>query len=223
MYLKIILILFLLKIQLSLQNEDDKPAIQDLLVSSKLIEGKKLFLSCQASSQHPMQFEWYFNKQKIEQDENIYIVDLKDNSILNINSMTIKNSGVYTCQVSNSYGSDSKEVNLQLNSKFNNLKINDIKLIIHLKIVKPKFKKEPEDLLIKLNTEIEINCDAFAIPEPKIKIQKLSSKGNLEQEFEQKKLKFNFTKASSNRFRCFIENELGSIQKEIQIKHYGKF
>ena len=61
------------------------------------------------------------------------------------------------------------------------------------------------------------------MPKPLIKIQKLSSNGKLEQEFEQKKLKFNFTKESSNRFRCFIENELGSIQKEILIKHYGKF
>ena len=76
---------------------------------------------------------------------------------------------------------------------------------------------------MKLNTEVEINCDAYAIPEPRIKIQKLSPNGNLEQEFGQSKLKFNYTRTSSKRFRCLVDNELGTIQKEITIKHYGKF
>ena len=76
-------------------------------------------------------------------------------------------------------------------------------------------------MVVRMNSEVEINCDAFGIPEPIIKIQRMKS-ALVEQEFERKKLKFNFTRASSSRYRCFAQNELGSIQKEITVKHYGK-
>ena len=120
MYFKLFLILFVLKVKLSTANEHNKPSIQDLLVSSRLVEGKKLFLSCQTESSgaYPIQFEWFFNKQKIESNDNLYITDHKDNSMLNINSMSVENAGLYTCQVGNSFGSDSKSVNLNLNSKY---------------------------------------------------------------------------------------------------------
>ena len=118
MYFKLFLILFILNVNLSYQEEVNKPIIQDLFVSSKLIEGKKLFLSCQISSGLlPLQFEWYFDQEKLLQNDNVYISNQEETSLLNIRSMKTENSGKYTCQVSNSFGSDSKEVNLQLNGK----------------------------------------------------------------------------------------------------------
>ena len=73
---------------------------------------------------------------------------------------------------------------------------------------------------MKINTEVEIDCEASAVPEPKIKIQQLSASGELERQFEQRTLRYNSTKATK-RFRCLAENELGSIHREITVKNYG--
>lgn len=87
--------------------------------------------------------------------------------------------------------------------------------------MKPKWKKnQTNDLLVKLNTLIEIDCDAFANPEPKIRIEKLLN-GAFSLESNERKIKFNYTKSSPKTFRCFAENEIGSIEKEVKIRPYG--
>ena len=35
-------------------------------------------------------------------------------------------------------------------------------------------------------------------------------------------LKFNFTKKTLSNYKCVAENQLGRIEKTIQIKYYGK-
>lgn len=112
-----LLILLISKFQSSSQEDDDKPNIQDLFASSKVVESKKLFLACQAAGKPSLQFEWFFKNQKIQPDDNVFINHLEDSSLLNIKSMSIDNAGEYTCKVSNSFGSDSKKVHLNLNSK----------------------------------------------------------------------------------------------------------
>lgn len=74
--------------------------------------------------------------------------------------------------------------------------------------------------MVKINTEVEIDCEAYAIPEPNIRIQKLSTRGEPERQFEQRTLKYNST-VGTKRFRCLAENELGSIQRELTVTNYG--
>lgn len=105
-----------------------KPMIQDLFASSRLTENATAFLSCQVGGgvgEERMQFRWFFENQETKikkeidpSDGNISINNLDAVSILNIRSMTTDTSGAFTCEVSNSLGSDSRTVNLKLNSKF---------------------------------------------------------------------------------------------------------
>ena len=126
MYFKILLIFVISKRAICLENEG-KPIIQDLFTSSKIIEDKSLFLSCQVTGKQPMQFEWFKNDKKIEQNDNIFINNLDAVSILNIKSMSFENVGSFTCRVLNSFGFDSKTVNLKLNGKLIR-KVQNVKL-----------------------------------------------------------------------------------------------
>ena len=106
---------------LSLKN-DGRPSIQDLFASSRIVENENAFLSCQVGGEGRMQFKWFFesqgSKKEIDQsDDHLFVTSLDALSILNIRSMTTDRSGSYTCQASNSLGSDSRTVNLKLNSK----------------------------------------------------------------------------------------------------------
>lgn len=105
-------------------NNNGKPIIQDLFASSKIVENESLFLSCQVGGGGRVHFKWFFESQELKtkkeidpNDDNISVTNLDAVSILNIRSMTTDASGYYTCEVTNSFGSDSKTVNLKLNSK----------------------------------------------------------------------------------------------------------
>ena len=58
------------------------------------------------------------NEKKIDlSNENIQVNNLDDSSILIIKSMSLNESGEYTCRVSNSIGEDSRTVPVKLECK----------------------------------------------------------------------------------------------------------
>lgn len=100
--------------------DEDKPVISELLTSSKLSEGKRYFLACHISNgKEPNTFEWLLNGQKVIQNDNIIINQGEDHSILNIKSMSPRESGDYTCNVRNFFGQDNKTISVKLNGKPN--------------------------------------------------------------------------------------------------------
>ena len=97
----------------------EKPVIQDLFVSSKLLEGKKFHLTCHLySGKQPVTWTWYHSDELVKPIDNIAIVNSEESSQLTIKEMGLTDSGRYVCQVENAYGSDSKQVDLKLNGKF---------------------------------------------------------------------------------------------------------
>lgn len=97
--------------------EDDIPEIQDLLVSSKLIEGKKFFLTCQVSGKLPITFNWYHSGELVNPSPNLEIVNNKESSQLTIKEMNSDFNGEWICKVENIYGSDTKKIDVKLNGK----------------------------------------------------------------------------------------------------------
>ena len=70
--------------------------------------GEKVTLFCaMKSGTPPFAFMWMKNSKRISEDSSIEIHQQKDYSNLVIPSLTVSSRGNYTCQVSNSYGSDS--------------------------------------------------------------------------------------------------------------------
>lgn len=103
-------------------SDNDKPEIGDLLISSKLLEGKRFYLICQLNSGNlPISFSWFHFNQLIRSNFSHEIVDSKENSQLIIKEMSLDNNGEYSCKAENSFGSDIKKVDVKLNGMFINM------------------------------------------------------------------------------------------------------
>lgn len=97
---------------------DDKPVIHDLLIPSKLVEGKKFYLTCHLNSgKQPISFAWYHSDELVKPSDNIAISSNDESSQLTIKEMRLADSGQYVCKVENAYGSDSRRVDLKLNGR----------------------------------------------------------------------------------------------------------
>ena len=102
------------------QNRDEKPIIEDLFTSSKLVENKKFSITCQANK-GPVQFEWLLNNQPIVLDGNkVFTLNNDESSMLNIKQMNLDHAGEYTCKIKNSGNQeDSRTISVKLNGKLN--------------------------------------------------------------------------------------------------------
>ena len=97
---------------------EERPAIYDLLVPSKLVEGRKFLLACHLNSgKQPVAFTWFHSDKLVRPGGNIAIVNTEESSQLTIKAMGLADSGPYVCKVENAYGSDSRRVDLKLNGK----------------------------------------------------------------------------------------------------------
>lgn len=85
----------------------DAPVVSPFMFPPALKEGERSSTICSIKSgDKPIQFKWKKDGQDIVESSNIETQSVKDSSILFIESVSAKNSGNYTCIVSNAYGSD---------------------------------------------------------------------------------------------------------------------
>ena len=88
--------------------------------------------------------------------------------------------------------------------------------------VKPRWIKElPDVVSVKLNGELNVDCQAAGYPQPKIKLERILN-GNILESFENGQLRTRYTKLLAGQYRCTAENSVSRIEKEFQVKHYGK-
>lgn len=100
-------------------NEDARPAISELVASSKLVENKKFHLTCHVNSEQvPISsFEWLVNGQRVVPNENVLIDQIRDSLFLTIKSMSSEYNGEYSCRIKSALGEDSKSVQVRLNGE----------------------------------------------------------------------------------------------------------
>ena len=128
MYLLVLLVVSLTG--RSLCASEEKPTIYDLTFGTKLAENKKFLLICLIpSGDHEIGFEWFLNGQKVVPNENVFVNQHEDSSMLNIRSMSLELAGEYECRVSNRFGSDIRSISVKLDGKLLMLNIvyHDIK------------------------------------------------------------------------------------------------
>ena len=102
----------------SLCNGEEKPTIYDLTFAAKLVESKRFVLNCLLSAgNHEVSIEWLLNGQKVIPNENIYLSQHEDSSMLNIRSIGLELAGEYECRVSNRFGQDSRSISVKLEGK----------------------------------------------------------------------------------------------------------
>lgn len=120
--MKLIVLIFFYFLEPTVCLSDDRPIIQDLLVSSRLVEGKKVYLTCQLADtgKLPVNFRWTHSGSLITPNDNVAIINSDESSQLIIKEMNLNSSGNYECKVENSYGFDSRQVDVKLNGRFIN-------------------------------------------------------------------------------------------------------
>ena len=97
---------------------EEKPTIYDLSFGNKLAENKRFFLICLASGgDQEIHFEWFLNGKKVVPNENVYVNQHEDSSLLNIRSMSLELAGDYECRVFNRFGKDSRIIPVKLEGK----------------------------------------------------------------------------------------------------------
>ena len=102
----------------SLCSSEERPTIYDLTFAAKLVESKRFVLNCLLSAgNHEVSIEWLLNGQKVIPNENIYVSQHEDSSMLNIRSMGLELAGEYECRVSNRFGQDSRSISVKLEGK----------------------------------------------------------------------------------------------------------
>lgn len=99
----------------SLCDNGEKPTIYDLAFATKLAENQRFVLNCLVSSGgQDATFDWFLNGQKVIPNENLYLNQLEDSSMLNIRQMRLELAGEYECRVSNRFGKDSRKISVKL-------------------------------------------------------------------------------------------------------------
>ena len=95
-------------------------------------------------------------------------------------------------------------------------------LTLFFQSVKPKWTKQPPEVLaVQLNSDLTIDCLASGYPQPKIKLERFLN-GKVLESYETGQLRVKYTKDRAGRYRCSAENSIGRIEREFQVKHYGK-
>ena len=110
------LLALILFVSLTGRSSEEKPAIiESLTFATKLAENKKLSLNCLLSDIDPSAtFEWFLNGQKVVPNENVYVNQHEDSSMLNIRSMNLEMAGEFECRVLNRFGQDSRSISVKL-------------------------------------------------------------------------------------------------------------
>lgn len=94
-----------------------QPIIQEIFVSKNLMLNQTARLICALlSGEQPINFEWYFNDEKLLENKNRKIKLSDDSSDLIIKSLSIDDIGKYECVATHhEFGSDRKAVNVYFN------------------------------------------------------------------------------------------------------------
>lgn len=99
-------------------DDTSRPILLEFWTPKNLAENKTVRLTCallQGSS--AVNFEWFLNDQKIDQNNNRRIIINEESSELVIKSLSVDDLGDYTCTAKNQFGQDSQNVSLYFNSK----------------------------------------------------------------------------------------------------------
>ena len=107
-------------------ESSNRPLLQDILVSKNLKENQTTRLVCSIIQGEEVDFEWYFNDKKLDQNDRRRIASHGELSELVIKSLSIDDLGEYKCVGKNKYGQDVQTASLIFNGRQGNNKFEKI-------------------------------------------------------------------------------------------------
>ncbi|GFS88056.1 down syndrome cell adhesion molecule-like protein Dscam2 [Nephila pilipes] len=157
------ILLLLLSIVSMLRNglsyRSDLPKVQKIFFPDQVVTGQRTSAACTAvSGTPPMEFKWLKNGHSIKQNQQFSIRTSADYSILFIENVDLSTSGNYTCELSNSAGTDLYTALLEVKEP-------------------PKWINEPKDAYFSAGDNISIECIASGFPVPNVTWMRSNSAG----------------------------------------------
>ncbi|GFU28490.1 titin, partial [Nephila pilipes] len=212
-YSNIILLLSIVQHVRSIQDQSkDAPKIPPLSFPPNVQTGLSTKVMCTVDRGiKPLEFKWMYNNRDILNSNPTAVVinTYEDFSVLNIDPISSKHSGNYTCIVTNAHGKDSFTAMLVVQEP-------------------TSWVKEPEDQEVLEGESISIHCIASGLPKPNIVWYKYKNDDGFHLNENKTKIitanngtlsipKVDFTDAG--KYECKAENGLGSpLSKLITIK-----
>ncbi|GIY09033.1 hemicentin-1 [Caerostris extrusa] len=136
----------------------DSPKIPPIVFPPNVRVGlpTKAFCTIEKGSK-PLQFSWSFGGKEIQDSDSAVLIDKhEDYSVLNINPVSSKHTGNYTCTVQNLHGRDSYTA----------------ALIVHEPTT---WIKEPDDVEVLEGYSVSLPCLVSGLPKPNIRWYKYNS------------------------------------------------
>ncbi|KAF8793104.1 Down syndrome cell adhesion molecule-like [Argiope bruennichi] len=141
------------------EADNDLPKIQKIFFPDQVITGQRTSATCTAiSGTPPMEFKWLKNGHSIKPNQQFTIRTYADYSILFIENVDLSTSGNYSCELTNSAGSDRYTALLEVKEP-------------------PKWIKEPRDAYFSSGDNISLECSASGFPIPNVTWMKSSLAG----------------------------------------------
>ncbi|PRD27171.1 UNVERIFIED_CONTAM: Hemicentin-1 [Trichonephila clavipes] len=132
------------------------PKIQKFSFPDLVLAGTKTSATCTAiSGAPPMEFKWYKNGHLLKLNQKCVIRTYTDFSVLFLEDVDQNNNANYTCEVLNSFGTDSYTTILEIKEP-------------------PKWMKQPKDTPLTSGANISLECSATGHPLPNVTWKKTS-------------------------------------------------
>lgn len=98
-----------------------RPILHEIVLPKILAENKTIRLHCSIELGESVEFTWYLNGQKLDQDGKRRIINHEESSELVIKSLSIDDLGELQCSASNKHGRDAQKVQLIFNGRSSSL------------------------------------------------------------------------------------------------------
>lgn len=113
-----IFIFAFLSLMRSIELNEEKPLIQEIILPKNIVENQTVRLNCALIQGSSVNFEWFFNNEKFEESNKRRIKLTEDASELIIKQVSIEDLGIYSCVATNRNGKDVQKVSLIVNGLF---------------------------------------------------------------------------------------------------------
>ena len=98
-------------------ESSNRPLLQELFVPKNLKENQTTRLLCSIIQGEEVDFEWFFNNKKLDQNGKRRIISNEESSELVIKSLSVDDLGDYKCLGKNKYGQDVQKASLVFNGR----------------------------------------------------------------------------------------------------------
>ncbi|GBM46999.1 Titin [Araneus ventricosus] len=137
----------------------DMPRIQKIFFPDQVITGQRTSATCTAiSGTPPMEFKWLKNGHSIKPNQQFTIRTYSDYSILFIENVDLSTSGNYSCELTNSAGTDRYTALLEVKEP-------------------PRWIIEPKDAYFSSGDNVSLQCSASGFPIPNVTWMKSNPNG----------------------------------------------